>query len=157
MPELMNYIDNVDDVKIPELMYVQATPSAHARDVHGRPLPAGQHLHHQPDGAWGASTQGAVSRLLSFVNATQNRLRAAMGGMLSEEQKKFMAAHMAHDLTMLEELHGKPSHLLQHPGFQGQESTTTVDEIKKTMKQDIVDINVIDARCKTLQRLEGRT
>ena len=46
---------------------------------------------------------------------------------------------------------------IQHHGFQGRESATTVDEIKKTMKQDIVDINVIDARCKTLQHLEGRT
>ena len=80
-----------------------------------------------------------------------------MGGMLSEEQKKFMAAHMAHDLTMLEELHGKYNHLLQHHGVQVRESSTTVDEIKRTMKQDIVDINVIGARCKTLQHLEGRT
>ena len=57
----------------------------------------------------------------------------------------------------LTDLSTKYGHLLQHHGFQGRESATTVDEIKKTMKQDIVDINVIDARCKTLQHLEGRT
>ena len=54
-------------------------------------------------------------------------------------------------------LQAKYGHLLQHHGFQGRESATTVDEIKKTMKQDIIDINVIDARCKTLQHLEART
>ena len=68
-----------------------------------------------------------------------------------------MATHMTHDLSTLTDLQAKYGHLLQHHGFQGRESTTTVDEIKKTMKQDIVDINVIDARCKTLQHLEGRT
>ena len=156
MPDLMNFIDGKDDVRIPELMYL----SGHQRDV--PPTQAYGHAdgsarHARQDPSWTASTEGAVSRLLTFVNTTQNRLRAAMGGSLSEEQKKFMATHMTHDLSTLTDLQAKYGHLLQHHGFQGRESATTVDEIKKTMKQDIVDINVIDARCKTLQHLEART
>ena len=68
-----------------------------------------------------------------------------------------MATHMFHGLSTLADLHVKYGHLLQHHGFQGREASTTVEEVKKVMKQDIVDINVIDARCKTLQHLEGRT
>ena len=78
-----------------------------------------------------------------------------MGGSLTENQKKFMAQYMTDDLKALDDLQHKYSHLLQHRGFQGREASTTVDEIKKVMKQDISEITVVDARAKTLKNLEG--
>ena len=78
-----------------------------------------------------------------------------MGGSLTENQTKFMAQYMTDDLKALDDLQHKYSHLLQHHGFQGCEASTTVDEIKKVMKQDISEITVVDARAKTLKNLEG--
>ena len=71
------------------------------------------------------------------------------------EPKKFMAQYMTDDLKALDDLQHKYSHLLQHHGFQGREASTTVDEIKKVMKQDISEITVVDARAKTLKNPEG--
>ena len=86
MPDLMNFIDGKEDVRIPELMYL----SGHQRDVPATQAYGhadGSARHARQDPSWTAITEGAVSRLLTFVNTTQNKLRAAMGGSLSEEQK----------------------------------------------------------------------
>ena len=96
--------------------------------------------------AWGPTTQIAVSRLLAFIASTQTRLRAAMGGTLTDNQKKFMAQYMTDDLKALDDLQARYMHLLQHHGFQGREASTTVGEIKKAMKTDISEITVIDAK-----------
>ena len=77
-----------------------------------------------------------------------------MGGQLSENQKNFMSQYQDHDLTSLQDLQAKYNHVLSHHGFKGREAATTIDEIKKTMKTDMAEIMVIDARAKTLQGLE---
>ena len=69
MPNLMNFIDGKDDVRIPELMYL----SGHQREI--PPTQAYGHAdgsarHARQDPSWTASTEGAVSRLLTFVNTT---------------------------------------------------------------------------------------
>ena len=79
-----------------------------------------------------------------------------MGGHLSENQKSFMAQHQDHDLTSLQDLHVKYNHVLSHHGFKGREADTTIDEIKKSMKTDMAEIMVIDARAKTLQSLDKK-
>ena len=109
-----------------------------------------------PAGAWTASTQAAVTRLLSFISNTQTMLHAAMGGQLSENQKAFMSQYQDHDLTSLQDLQVKYNHVLSHHGFKGREAATTIDEIKKAMKTDMAEIMVIDARAKTLQSLDKK-
>ena len=131
----------------PTVTYVQAGGQAH-----GQAQGAGK----PPDGSWTQSTQAAVTRLLSFISNTQTRLHAAMGGQLTEGQKTFMAQYQDHDLASLSELQVKYNHVLSHHGFKGKEATTTMDELKKTMKTDMAEIMVIDARAKTLQSLDKK-
>ena len=78
------------------------------------------------------------------------------GGQLSENQKNFMAQFQDHDLTSLQDLQVKYNHVLSHHGFKGREALTTIDEIKKSMKTDMAEIMVIDARAKTLQSLDKK-
>ena len=78
------------------------------------------------------------------------------GGQLSENQKSFMAQYQDHDLTSLQDLQVKYNHVLSHHGFKGREAATTIDEIKKSMKTDMAEIMVIDARAKTLQSLDKK-
>ena len=87
MPDLMNFIDGKDDVRIPELMYLSGHQRGAVPPTQAYGHADGSARHARQDSSWTASTEGAVSRLLTFVNTTQNRLRAAMGGSLSEEQK----------------------------------------------------------------------
>ena len=94
--------------------------------------------------------------MLSFISNTQTRLHAAMGGQPTEGQKSFMAQYQDHDLTSLQELQVKYNHVLSHHGFKGKEAVTTMDELKKTMKTDMAEIMVIDARAKTLQSLDKK-
>ena len=79
-----------------------------------------------------------------------------MGGQLSENQKNFMAQYQDHDLTSHQDLQVKYNHVLSHHGFKGREAATTIDEIKKSMKTDMAEIMVIDARAKTLQSLDKK-
>ena len=97
-----------------------------------------------------------MTRLLSFISNTQTRLHAAMGGQLTEGQKSFMAQYQDHDLASSSELQVKYNHVLSHHWFKGKEVTTTMDELKKTMKTDMAEIMVIDARAKTLQSLDKK-
>ena len=67
-----------------------------------------------------------------------------------------MAQHQDSDLLTLADLQVKYNHVLSHHGFKGKEVTTTMDELKKTMKTDMAEIMVIDARAKTLQSLDKK-
>ena len=150
MPDLMQYMD--EDPHMPEITVFQAsglqTPIV---------LPAGQQgMKTRPEAAWGPSTQGAVQRFLTFVSNVQTRLHAAMGDTMSETRKRFMQEFMSDDLKTVVELQGKYNHLLSHHGFKNHESTTTIEEIKKTMKSDMPELNMIDARTKTLQSMDRK-
>ena len=120
-------------------------------------IPAGQQgMRTKPEAAWGPSTQGAVQRFLTFITNVQTRLHAAMGETKSETQKRFMQEFMSDDLKTVEELQGKYNHLLSHHGFKNHESTTTIEDIKRTMKSDMPEVNMIDARTKTLQIMDKK-
>ena len=79
-----------------------------------------------------------------------------MGGQLSENQKNFMSQYQDSDSASLAELQLKYNPVLSHHGFKGKEVTTTMDELKKTMKIGMAEIMVIDARANTRQGLDNK-
>ena len=67
-----------------------------------------------------------------------------------------MAQYQDSDLLTLADLQVKYNHVLSHHGFKGNEVTTTMEELKNTMKTDMADIMVTDARANTLNTLETK-
>jgi len=146
MPDLMDFIDETPH--IPQVV-VQAQAHVPGAVMVHPALSAAR----QPESAWGPSTQGAVTRFLSFTSNVQTKLHAAMGKNMNEQQKKFLSDFMSDDLKLLMDFTTKYNHLLSHHGFQGKECTTTINEIKAAMKADMPEVCTVDAHVKTLEKM----